>query len=72
MEQTLSNLTTSKQMKVPFVIYCDMEAFAEKIDTCLPNPSSSHTTQLVKYEACGFGYQVVCVDDRYTKSPVIY
>ena len=31
----------SKQMRVPFVIYCDFEAFARKLDTCLPDPSRS-------------------------------
>jgi hypothetical protein len=31
----------SKQIRVPFVIYCDFEAFARKLDTCLPDPSRS-------------------------------
>jgi hypothetical protein len=34
----------SKQIRVPFVIYCDFEAFARKLDTCLPDPSRSKTT----------------------------
>jgi len=62
----------SKQMRVPFVIYCDFEAFAIKVDTCLPNPSTSNTTAILSYEACGYGYQVVSSDPRYTKPPFIY
>lgn len=62
----------SKKMKVPFVVYCDFEAFARPLDTCHPNPNQSHTTPTVNYEACGYGYQVVCEDERYSKPPVIY
>lgn len=62
----------SKQMRVPFVIYGDFEAFALKVDTCLPNPSTSNTTTIASYEACGYGYQVVSSDPRHTKPPAIY
>jgi hypothetical protein len=62
----------SKQLRVPFVVYCDFEALVRKKDTCLPSPSKSNTTVTADYEICGYGYQVVCVDDRYTKPPVIY
>ncbi|CAC5376474.1 unnamed protein product [Mytilus coruscus] len=62
----------SKQMMVPFVVYCDMEAFSKKLDTVLPDPAISYTCVMSKFEACSYGYQVVCVDDRYTKPPVIY
>lgn len=62
----------AKQMRVPFVIYCDFEAFARKVDTCIPDPSTSNTTTTVHYIACGYGYQVVSSDQRYTKPPVLY
>lgn len=61
-----------KGMNVPFVIYADFEAFACKIDTCLPNPNMASTTHQMKYEACGYGYQVVCTNDNYTKPSVVY
>lgn len=38
----------SKQMRVPFAIYCDFEAFTQQIDTCLSNPCSSHTTKTAR------------------------
>ncbi|VDI57241.1 Hypothetical predicted protein [Mytilus galloprovincialis] len=63
----------AKTMMVLFVIYCDFEAFSQKIDTCIPNPSTSNTTTMIDFEACGYGYKVVCcVDERYTKPTVIY
>ena len=61
-----------KQLKCPFIIYADFETYAQKMDTCLPNPESSSTTINTQFEPCGFGYQVVCINDKYTKPPVIY
>ena len=65
----------SKQMRVPFVIYCDFEAFARKLDTCLPDPSRSNTTMTVNYEACGYGYtslifQIMIKTIRYMIHPM--
>ena len=31
-------------MRVPFAMYADFEALAAKIDTCLPDPTTSSTT----------------------------
>jgi len=42
------------------------------MDTCKPNPCTSSSTLNTKFEACGFGYQVVSIVDKFTKSPVIY
>ncbi|KAK3107908.1 hypothetical protein FSP39_024918 [Pinctada imbricata] len=62
-----------KQMRVPFVIYADFEAFAQKTETRPPSDASkSSTTPIIHYKPCGYGYQIVCVDDDYTKPPVIY
>ena len=61
-----------KTLKVPFVIYADTEAIIEKVETCQPNPDRSASTPTTKLEVCGFGYKVVCEDDKYTKPTVIY
>ncbi|XP_069110136.1 uncharacterized protein [Argopecten irradians] len=47
-----------KQMKAPFVIYADFEAFVQPIDTCERDLNSSSTTKTARFEPCGFGYQV--------------
>ena len=61
-----------KTLKVPFVIYADTETIVQKVDTCQPNPDRSASTPSTKLEVCGFGYKVVCEDERYTKPAVIY
>ena len=61
-----------KTLKIPFVIYADTETIVQKIHTCQPNPSSSASTPTTKLEVCGFGYKVVCEDEKYTKPTVIY
>ena len=60
-----------KQLRVLYVIYCDLEAFARPLDPS-PSTDSSGTSSIIGFEACGFGYLVVCMDERFTKSPTIY
>lgn len=60
------------QMRVPFVIYCDFETLNRTIDTCTPDPTTSHTTATRSLDVCSFGYKVVCTDPRYTGPSVIY
>ncbi len=45
----------SKQMRVPFVIYCDFETLNRKIDSCAPDPGSSSTTTTRQLDVCSFG-----------------
>lgn len=61
-----------KTLKVPFVIYADFETINIKLNTCEPKPDQSATTSTTKLDVCGFGYKVVCEDERYTKPSVIY
>ena len=62
-----------KQQAVPFVIYADFEAIAEKIQGCKPNNDKSYTEAYQKHTDCGYGYKVVCCyDDKYTKPVQIY
>ena len=56
-----------KCMKVGFVIYADFESYIQKIDTCLPNPNSSSSTNTSKHVACGFSYVVVCTNKKFSK-----
>ena len=61
-----------KMLKTSFTIYCDFETLNRKIDTCPPNPNSTHTLQSHKLDVCGFGYKVVCEESAYTKPTVVY
>jgi len=60
-----------KQQPVPFVIYADFEAIAEKISGCQPNNDKSYTEAYQKHTDCGYGYKVVCCyDDKYSRDTI--
>ncbi|KAK3083783.1 hypothetical protein FSP39_003181 [Pinctada imbricata] len=62
----------SKQLKVPFVIYLDLESLTVPIQSCSPNPNKSSTTPYQKHEACGFCYYVKCSDESKSKPAYVY
>ena len=39
-------------MKVPFIIYADLESLLEKINMCQSNPKNSSTTKINLHTAC--------------------
>ena len=59
-----------KMLPVPFVIYADFEAITEKIDSCQPSNQRSYTTTYQSHRACGFGYKVVCHQEKKYSKPV--
>lgn len=61
-----------KKLRVPFVIYCDFETLVQKMDTCSPSPEASSTTHEAHFNPCGYAYQVICTNSKYTKPPVVH
>ena len=43
-----------KSLKVPFIIYADLECFFEKIDSCQNNPEESYTEKKAKHKPSGY------------------
>ena len=43
-----------KPMKLPFVIYADLECLLEKLSTCQNNPNKSSTTKINKHTPSGY------------------
>ena len=43
-----------KSMKLPFVIYADLECLLEKMSTCQNNPNKSSTTKINKHTPSGY------------------
>ena len=41
-------------MKVPLIVYADLESLLEKINTCNNNPKKSSTTKINKHTTSGF------------------
>ena len=72
-KNTLSFQNHHKQMKMPYVIYADSEAFVRKIPGCERGPEKEQTSYTEKtewHEACGYAYRVVRCDGEVTGSKI--
>lgn len=49
---TLKFTENKFQLRVPFCIYADFEAFPKDVETCYPDPNKSSITCNTKFEAC--------------------
>ena len=50
-------------MRVPFVIYADLECLLEKMSTCHNNPKKSSTTKINKHTPAGYSLFTHCSFD---------
>ena len=53
-----------KSMKLPFVIYADLECLLEKMSTCINNPNQSSTTKINKHTPSGYSIFTHCSFDK--------
>ena len=53
-----------KSMKLPFVIYADLECLLEKMSTCINNPNEASTTKINKHEPLGYSIFTHCSFDK--------
>ena len=53
-----------KSMKLPFVIYADLECLLEKISTCENNPNESSTTKINKHTPSSYSIFTSCSFDE--------
>ena len=58
-------------MKVPFIIYADLERLLEKMNTCHNNPEKSSTTKINKHTPSGYLLFTHCPFDT-TKNKLDY
>ena len=49
-----------KSMKLPFVIYADLECLLEKMSSCISNPNESSTTKINKHTPSGYSIFTHC------------
>ena len=49
-----------KSIKLPFVIYADLECLLEKLSTCQNNPNESSTTEINKHTPSGYSIFTHC------------
>ena len=60
-----------KSMKVPFIIYADLEFLLEKMNTCHNNPKKSSTAKINKHAPSGYTLFMHCSFDT-TKNKLDY
>ena len=53
-----------KSIKLPFVVYADLECLLEKIITCQNNPNESSTTEINKHTPSGYSLFTHCSFDK--------
>ena len=53
-----------KSIKLPFVIYADLECLLEKMSTCINNPNKSSTTKISKHTPSGYSIFSHCSFDE--------
>ena len=53
-----------KSMKLPFVVYADLECLLEKIITCQNNPNESSTAEINKHTPSGYSLFTHCSFDK--------
>ena len=60
-----------KSMKLPFLIYADLECLLEKMITCQNNPNKSSTTKINKHTPSGYSISTSCSFDE-SKNKINY
>ena len=60
-----------KSIKLPFVVYADLECLLEKRSTCYNNPEESSTTKINKHTPSGYSIFTHCSFDK-SKSRLNY
>ena len=53
-----------KSIKVPFIIYADLECLLKKMRTCINNPNESSTTKINKHTPSGYSIFTSCSFDE--------
>ena len=56
------------KMKSPFMIYADFESILVPEDNGKQNPNEPYTNKYQKHVACSYGYKLVCIDDKFSKT----
>ena len=61
-----------RQIKTPFVIYVNFESLSEANISKIRDSNESYNDKYQNHVACGCGYKLVCVDDKFSKHAKTY
>ena len=56
-----------RQIKSDFIIYADFESILLPENNGKQNRNESYTNKYQKHITCSYGYQLVCLDDKFSK-----
>ena len=59
---------SERKIKSPFMIYVDFKSILVPEDNGNQIPNESYTNKYQKHVACIYGYKLVYVDDKFSKS----
>ena len=60
----LKYIPGEKSLKVPFIIYADLECLLQKINTCQNNPDKSYTEKKATHRPSGYSLVTCCSFDK--------
>ena len=60
----LKYIPGEKSLKVPFIIYADLECLLRKINTCSNNPDKSYTEKKAMHKPSGYSLVTCCSFDK--------
>ena len=63
-ENILKYSSGDKSLKVPFVIYADLECLLKKEQSCQNNPKNSYTERKAKHKPSGYSLSLICSFDE--------
>ena len=63
-EKILKYNPGEKSLKVPFIIYADLECLLKKIDTCQNDPKKSFTEKKAEHIPSGYSWVMYCSFDK--------
>ena len=65
--EKIKYLPGEKSLKVPFVIYADLECLLKNVPSCQNNPENPYTEQKAKHKTSGYAWCSICSFDETKK-----
>ena len=62
--EKIKYLPGEKSLKIPFIIYADLQCVLKKVRSCQNNPKNSYTEKKVKHKPSGYAWCSICSFDK--------
>ena len=71
-KNTLKYRPGEKSLKVPFIIYADLECLLKKEQSCQNNPKKSYTERKAKHKPSRYSWSLICSFDETKNKRIFY